>query len=170
LHMAIGAMVVAFFDYWLLHPTRTLLAEITWQALSLAEIQIEKAWTLEGPALAMRLLDETDLLIVMTWQRSGFLSITIFSLLFVLLTFPLRGPLWCKITLLGLGNVVGLAWNLIRLFLLVVVAYYLGAGAFKVVDFVAGPAIDFLWIVPVWSLGLSLLVYAERRKRARGGR
>lgn len=163
-------MVVAFFGYSLLHPIRTLLAEIVGQALSLAQIQIEEAWTLEGPALAMRLLDETELLIVMTWPRSGFLSITIFSLLFVLLTFPLKGPLWCKVAWLGLGNVVGLAWNLIRLFLLVVAAYYLGAGAFKVVDFVTGPAIDFLWIVPVWSLGLSLLASAERRKRTKGGR
>lgn len=166
--MAIGAMVVAFFDYSLLHPMRTFLAEIIGQVLSLAQIEIEKAWTLEGPALAMRLLDETELLIVMTWQRSGFLSIMIFSLLFVLLTFPLKGPLWCKIAWLGLGNVVGLAWSLIRLFLLVVAAYYLGVGAFKVVDFVTGPAIDFLWIVPVWSLGLSLLAYAERRKRTKG--
>jgi exosortase/archaeosortase family protein len=147
---------------------RTFLAEIIGQVLSLAQIEIEKAWTLEGPALAMRLLDETELLIVMTWQRSGFLSIMIFSLLFVLLTFPLKGPLWCKIAWLGLGNVVGLAWSLIRLFLLVVAAYYLGVGAFKVVDFVTGPAIDFLWIVPVWSLGLSLLAYAERRKRTKG--
>jgi len=170
LHMAIGVMVVAFFDYSLLHPLRTLLTEIIGQALSLAQIQIEKAWTLEGPALAMRLLDETELLIVMTWQRSGFLSITIFSLLFVLLTFPLKGPLWCKIAWLGLGNLVGLAWNLLRLFLLVMAAYYLGAGAFKVVDFVTGPAIDFLWVVPVWSLGLSLLVSAERRKGTKGGK
>jgi len=86
----------------------------------------------------------------------------IFSSLFVLLTFPLKGPLWCKIVYLALGNVVGLAWNFVRSLLMVIATYYLGSGAFKVVDFFTGPVIDFIWIVPVWSLGLSLLAYTKR--------
>ena len=170
LHVAVGVVLVAFFGYLLLHYLQTFVAETIVQTLSLAGITYDKIWTAEGTAILMKLADATDFRIVMTWQRSGFLSIVIFSLLFVLLTFPLKGPLWCKIAWLGLGNVVGLVWNFIRLFLLVVAAYYLGTGAFKVVDFVTGPAIDFLWVVPVWSLGLSLLAYDERRKGTKGGR
>jgi len=161
-HIIVGVVVVAFFGCLLLHSTRTFLAEIIVQALSLARIPSSLDSTLEGPTLVMRLLDETDLCIVMTWQRSGLLSLMIFSSLFVLLTFPLKGPLWCKIVYLALGNVVGLAWNFVRSLLMVIATYYLGSGAFKVVDFFTGPVIDFIWIVPVWSLGLSLLAYTKR--------
>lgn len=161
-HMMVGVVVVAFFGCLLLYSTRTFLPEIIVQALLLARIPSSLASTLEGSMLIMRLRDETDLCIVMAWQRSGLLSIMIFSSLFVLLTFPLKGPLWCKIVWLGLGNVVGLAWNFVRLLLMVIATYYLGAGAFKVIDFITGPVIDFIWIVPIWSLGLSLLAYTKR--------
>ncbi|NIR88000.1 hypothetical protein GWO13_10815 [Candidatus Bathyarchaeota archaeon] len=95
-------------------------------------------------------------------EGSTLVSIMIFNLLSVLLTFPLRGPLWCKMLWLGLGNLVGLAWNLIWLSLMAVTV---GVIVFQIVYFAIGPAVDFLWIVPVWSLGLSALASVERRKR-----
>lgn len=94
-------------------------------------------------------------------EEPMFVSIMIFNLLSLLLTFPLKGPLWCKIILLGLGNIVGLAWNIVRLSLVVVTA---GVCAFEVVHSVIGPAIDFVWMIPVWSLGLSALASAGRQK------
>ena len=169
LHIAIGVLVVAFFGCLLLHPVRMFLTEITAQGLLLAQIPSERAWTIEGPALLIRLLDRTDFWVIMTWQRSGLISTMIFSSLFVLLTFPLKGPLWSKIVWLGMGNIVGLAWSFIRLSLMVVAVHHLGVGAFRAVDFITGPAIDFVWIVPIWSLGLSFLTSAEYRKRAREG-
>lgn len=63
---------------------------------------------------------------------------------------------------LGLGDLVGLAWNLIRLSLM---SFTVGAGVFQIVHFAIGPAVNFMWIVPVWSLGLSALASVERRKR-----
>lgn len=95
-------------------------------------------------------------------EEPVFVSIMIFNLLSILLTFPLRGPLWCKIIWLGLGNIVGLTWNLVWLSLAVVTA---GVGAFEVVHSVIGPAIDFMWMISVWSLGLYALASAERQKR-----
>jgi len=100
-------------------------------------------------------------------EGSALVSIMIFNLLSVLLTFPLRGPLWCKMLWLGLGNLVGLAWNLIRLSLMAVTV---GLGFFQIVYFAIWPAVDFMWIVPVWSLGLSALASVERRKRGEKGR
>jgi hypothetical protein len=94
-------------------------------------------------------------------EESALVSVVIFDLMFIFLTFPLRGPLWCKVLWLGLGNIAGLAWNLIRLSLINAMA---GLVAFRFLDFIIGPAIDFLWMVPVWSVGLSALVSAERRK------
>jgi len=94
-------------------------------------------------------------------EGSTLVSITIFNLLSVFLTFPLRGPLWCKMLWLGVGSLVGFAWNLIWLSLM---SLTVGAGVFYIVHFAIGPAVDFMWIVPVWSLGLSALASIERRK------
>ena len=91
----------------------------------------------------------------------------IFNLLSVLLIFPLRGPLWCKMLWLGLGSLVGLAWNLIWLSFTDVA---LGLSGFQILYSVIGPAVNFMRIVPVWSLGLSALASVERRKRGGKGR
>jgi len=97
-----------------------------------------------------------------TLDGSALISIIIFNLLSVLLTFPLHGPLWCKILWLGLGNLVGFAWNLIQLSLIATIAT---TGLLHIVYLAIGPVIDFMWIISIWSLGLSVLVAAERRKR-----
>jgi len=95
-------------------------------------------------------------------EGSTLISIIIFNILSVLLTFPLRGRLWCKMLWLGLGNLVGLAWNLIWLSLMYFMAE---AGVFQIVHLVMGSAVNFMWIVPVWSMGFSALALLERPKR-----
>lgn len=95
-------------------------------------------------------------------DSSALISIIIFNLLSVLLTFPLHGPLWCKILWLGLGNLVGFAWNLIRLSLITAIAT---TGLLHFMYLTIGPIIDFMWIISIWSLGLSVLAATERRKR-----
>jgi hypothetical protein len=88
-------------------------------------------------------------------------SLVIFNLLFLLLTFPLNGSLWCKIVWLVLGNGVGVLWGLIRLsFSLVLGADFYG------IDFFLSHVIDFLWIVPIWSLALSSLGVIKYRKKS----
>lgn len=116
----------------------------------------------------MSLPNEAKFLAVMTWQRSGLLSIMILGLLFVFLAFPLKGALWCKVVWLLFGGLVGLAWNFIRWSLLLLATYHFGASAFNILDFLAGPVMDFLWIVPVWSIGLSMLVSPEKRSKQIG--
>jgi len=86
-------------------------------------------------------------------------SLVIFNLVFLSFTFPLNGPLWCKIVWLLLGNVMGVLFGLIRLsFGLVLKA------DFYWVDFFLSHLIDFLWIVPIWSLALSFLSMMKKRK------
>jgi hypothetical protein len=97
-------------------------------------------------------------------EGSALVSIVIFNMLSILLTFPLKGPLWCKILWLGLGNLAGSAWNLIRLSLINATAELV---TLNFLHFVIGPTIDFLWMVPIWAVGLSVLVSAERRKISR---
>lgn len=164
LHLAVGIATVVFISYLSVHLLQLFLSEALVQMLSAGQIPIVKIWTSEGLALNVSSSVGTDTQIALTPQYSGLLSMVIFSLLFVFLTFPLRGPLWCKILWLSLGNVVGLAWSLLRLSVGVLVAYHFGYEAFTVASFFTGPVADFLWIVPVWCLGLSFLISAERKK------
>lgn len=108
--------------------------------------------------------------LVYSWLRfapneSAFVSIAVFDFLFVFLIFPLKGPLLRKVFLLLLGNIVGLAWYLIRSSFGAASVSYLKVDAFKVLYVVLAPIVDFVWIVSVWSLGLSVLASARRKNK-----
>ena len=95
-------------------------------------------------------------------------AIIFFNLLFVFLLFPLEGPLLRKIVLLIAGNNVGALWYIIQLsfedaFL------FLNADLFKIIVLIAKPLVDFVWIVAVWSLSLSVLA-SYRGKMERLGK
>jgi len=163
LHVIVGAGVAAFSYCLLLLSFQLFLAEATAQLLSLGRIVVEKPLGFEPPSLVLKLMNGSDLSLALTWQRSGLFSITVFGLLFVFLAFPLEGPLWLKIAWLEFGSFVGLAWSFIRLSTAALVAYYFGAGAFALAEFITSPIVDFLWVIPVWSLGLSWVVSAKRK-------
>jgi len=101
-------------------------------------------------------------------NESALISITIFNFLFIFLLFPLEGPLFRKIYLLVAGNIVGLAWHFIRSSFGAASVFYLGADAFKIINVVIGPIIDLIWVVTVWSLGLSMLASAIGKEEERG--
>jgi hypothetical protein len=145
-----------------LQSFRPFLADATTQLLSLGQIVVEKMGS-EPPSLVLKLIDGSDLPIALTWQRSGLFSIIIFGLFFVFLVFSLEGPIWLKIVWLEFGSLAGLAWSFIRFSTLALIAYHFGVNAFAVADFVTSPVVDFLWVIPVWSLGLSVVVSARRK-------
>ena len=98
------------------------------------------------------------------FEGPALVTILVFNLLSIILTFPLKGPLWCKLAWLGMGNCVGIMWNFVR-FSLITVTTGIEPEASTLVNFFLGPAIDFTWLVPVWALGLSTLSSLEHRKR-----
>ena len=102
-------------------------------------------------------------------NESALISITIFNFLFVFLLFPLGGPLFRKVYLLVAGNIVGLAWHFIKSSFGATSVFYLGADTLKIITVIIGPIIDLVWIVSVWSLGLSMLASAKRRNEAKMG-
>jgi len=159
----VGVSIILFSYFLLFGYVHTLFCEAIAQVLSFGQIQVMKSSAVEGPVIGFNLPNGERFSAVLTWQRSGFLSVLIFGLLFVFLAFPLRGALWCKVVCLLLGGFVGLVWNFIRWSLLLLVAYHMGASAFNIATFLIGPVLDFLWIVPVWSIGLSVLVSVEKR-------
>jgi len=108
--------------------------------------------------LALTLLDGSKLSLLMTCQRCGLVSTTIFGLLLLLLLYPLGTSLLRKIVWLEIGLLIGLAWSCLRLSITVLVSYYFGAGALAVADFLTGPLTDIFWAVAIWSLALSTMV------------
>ena len=95
---------------------------------------------------------------------SAQIAITFFHLLFVFLLFPLQGPLLRKIGLLFAGNIVGGLWYLLRAAFQDASVLFLGIDAFKIILTVVSPIIDFIWIVSLWSLSLSVLASAKKEE------
>ena len=83
-------------------------------------------------------------------------SIVFFNLLFVFFLFPLEGPLVRKVVLLIAGNIVGNLWYTIQL-LFEDTMLVLDATSLKVMVLIAKPFLDFVWVVAVWSINLSVL-------------
>jgi len=165
IHVVVG-VGVSILTYCLLSLIfRPFLAEAMAQLLSLGRIAVVKPLGVEPPSLVLTSTNGSELIFAITWQRSGLFSLIVFWLLFVFLAFPLEGSVWLKVIWLEFGSIVGLMWSFIRLSTAALVAYHFGAGAFALADFVASPMVDFLWVIPVWSLGLSWVV-ASKRKNA----
>jgi len=167
LHLVVGVVVAILSYSVLLHSFQLFLLDATTGMLSLERIFVEKPLGLEAPSLVLRLPDGSDLSLTFTLMRSGFLSIIVFGLLFVFMAFPLAGPLWLKIACLEFGTFVGLAWSFIRFSTAVLIAYHFGAGALALSEFVTSSVVDFLWVIPVWSLGLSAVLSVRRKKTTR---
>jgi len=97
-------------------------------------------------------------------EGSALVTLLVFNALSIILTFPLKGPLWCKIAWLGMGNLTGTVWILIRLSL-ITIATGVKTEPSTLINFLLGPATDFIWLVPVWSLGISALSSLENQRR-----
>lgn len=90
-------------------------------------------------------------------ECSGLITVALFGLILAATMGLLQGPLWFKAAWTGVGAGVGLFWNVNRLVLSASAAHYAGMGAFEAVHFLFSPVVDFLWMVVVWSLGMSLM-------------
>ena len=138
------------------------LTEIVTWLLSAGQIAVTESSSSGTPLLIVKLLDGSELSLLMTFQRCGLVSTTIFGLLLLLLLYPLGTSLLHKIAWLEIGLLIGLAWNCLRLPATVLVSYYFGAGAMAVADFLTGPLTDIFWTVAVWSFALSTSVPRKR--------
>ena len=84
------------------------------------------------------------------------ITLLIFTLLFASLIYQLNGTASRKLGLLAVGNVVGLFWNL-------VFYYFSSAGTlifgkpFDAAYTIIYPILNLMWVVPFWSLSLSVL-------------
>lgn len=165
-HVIVGVAIAVIFCYILLLVCQPFSAEFTAQLLSIGRITTVKTLDAEPPSLLIQTTNGSNLSIALTWQRTGLFSIILFCFLFVFLAFPLHGSLWLKIVWLPIGSFVGLLWSLVRLSISILLAYHFGDSLSVLSGFVANPFMDFLWVIPIWSLGLSTLISARGDKAA----
>lgn len=97
-------------------------------------------------------------------EGSALISIILFNFLYVFMIFPLYGSLWRKVCLLLFGDIIGWAWNFIESSFAVIATCYFG-DAFNIVHVIAGPIVNSIWIVSIWSFGLSTLSSEKTVKR-----
>lgn len=158
-----GLAIIAGSCVFLWFNIRPFLADAIVQLLSSAQVDASRSVCAGDPQLAVKLLNGSSLDIMLTWQRCGLVSASIFGVLFVFLMLPLQGSMLSKMLWLELGFVIGVVWSFIRLLLAILVSYHFGAGAFAIAEFFTGPITDFFWMVSVWSLSLSALSARLRR-------
>jgi len=84
------------------------------------------------------------------------LMLVIFNFLFISLIFPLRRKLGKKLTLLLVGNMIGLLWNTIFSMFAYTAVHFIGE-VFNVFYMILNPLLNLVWIVSFWSISLSFL-------------
>jgi hypothetical protein len=87
----------------------------------------------------------------------------IFNFLFVSLTFPLDGALTIKLSMLLMGNVIGLVSNYLFSSFTSVIAYNFGE-IVNTLYLIMNPFINLVWIVSFWSISLTALASSKNRK------
>lgn len=91
------------------------------------------------------------------------LMLMIFNFLFVSLIFPLNGTLRIKVSMLLIGNVIGLVWNNLFSLFAYTAAYYLGE-TFNILYIILSPIVNLVWIVSFWSISLTVLANSKSTK------
>ncbi len=90
-------------------------------------------------------------------ECSGLITVAIFGFILAATMGLLQGPFWFKGLWTLVGTSVGLFWNVNRLVLSASAAHYIGFQAFEAIHFIFSPVVDFLWMVVIWSMGMSLM-------------
>jgi len=132
-----------------------LIARICTMVLDYAGIQNEYVSPLY--LIYVRLLDGTVVGFEVLVECSGLISLLVFSFISAFTIGLLRGSLVAKLIWFILSLGAGFLWNLGRLISVIVVAYNFGLPAFSFVHYILAPAVDFVWIVSLWAVGMSWL-------------
>jgi len=110
----------------------------------------------------VRLLDGSVVGFQVLLECSGLITLLIFAFISSLTIGLLNGNLFVKTAWFIFSTSIAFLWNLLRLASVIAIAYNFGLEAFRLAHFVLAPTIDFLWVVSLWALGMSLI----RRRRS----
>jgi hypothetical protein len=87
-------------------------------------------------------------------------TLLVFNLLFTTLIFQLKGTANRKLSLLAMGNIIGLFWSYVFCSLSAAGASVFGE-CFNVIYAVFYPFLNFMWVVSFWSLSLAILTSSK---------
>ncbi|MEM3881384.1 MAG: hypothetical protein QXD19_06525 [Candidatus Bathyarchaeia archaeon] len=91
------------------------------------------------------------------------IALLIFNLLFLSLTFQLNGSLSRKMSMLALGNIIGLAWNFsLNLFAATGTEFF--GEIFTAFYALLQPIFNFMGIISFWSVSLSFFTPENMRE------
>jgi hypothetical protein len=89
-------------------------------------------------------------------------TLALFNFLFASLIFPLNGTLTKKISMLVIGNIIGLIWNYLFYLFAYTAANSFG-NLFSIPYIILGPFINLVWIVAFWAMSLTWLTPSKRK-------
>lgn len=134
-------------------------AEISTKVLGLGGIQA--AYLREQSLVQVRLKGGPVVDFPVTIEIAGFTTLLVFSIISAFTIGLLRGALIRKITWFILANSLGYAWKIGQFVAVIAIAHEFGYNGFTFVRYILAPSTDFVWIVSLWALGMSLLKKEE---------
>lgn len=132
-----------------------LIGKLTTWALNVAGIRADYLSPLY--LIYVKLMNGTVVGFQVLIECSGLVTVAVFSFIHTVTIGLLEGSILRKVAWLLLGVGVGFLWNINRLVLVIIIACNLGLSVFSFTHYLLGPFIDFLWVVTMWSLGMSRL-------------
>ncbi len=127
----------------------------------LSSVGIQTAYVNPLYLIYVRLLDGTIAGFEVLVECSGLITMLVYAFISSFTIGLLRGNLVVKLVWFVLSISIGFLWNVCRLASVISVAYYYGLSAFSFIHYILAPTIDFVWIVSLWAIGMSMLKRGE---------
>ncbi|MHB8511288.1 MAG: hypothetical protein ACYDCC_03820 [Actinomycetota bacterium] len=86
------------------------------------------------------------------FQKGGLLAVMVAVVLFAFEVFPVPGRLRYKLGWLGALIAFSFVWSVVRMAFVLATAHHIGSWTFLYLQYVAGPIVDFLSVVAMYSL------------------
>jgi len=153
--LVLGSLALILATFLSTRYSWNITALLAWQMLKLSGV--ESTYDPLSSQITVQLLDGTVTSFNISIEFSGLVTVAIFAVISTFTVGLLRGSILTKLGWFLLGTGVGILWNVNRLALVIAVAYNFGMSAFSFIHYLVGPAIDFIWIVSMWALGMSWL-------------
>ncbi len=155
--LAQGGIAIVFAIFLALPIAWQLTAQVTHEVLTIGGVPSILDPNPSDPVLYVKAAEGDITAFNILLECSGLATVAIFGFLLAATMGLLQGPFWFKASWATIGTAVGVFWNVNRLVLSASAAHYVGMEAFSLVHYIFSPMVDFLWMVVVWSVGMSLM-------------
>jgi len=153
--LIMGLIAVAIGVFLILEYSWDMIASATYWILKSTGVDV--TYTRPLMLISLSLRDGTLVGFQVLMECSGIVTVGVFAAISTFTVGLLKGSILRKIGWFLLSIGLGLMWNINRVILAIFMAYNFGISAFSLVHYLLAPSIDFIWIVSLWALGMSLI-------------